>query len=139
MRRVDSLLSEYGESHMNPWNKLIHWICVPAIVWTVVALLWSIPFPQAWQSETVPVNWAVVVLVLIQVYYFTLSLSLGLGLLLYNLLMLWLTALIEAASPWPLWQVAVGISLVAMDSIPSHRSWGGQSNVRTGAATGVGL
>jgi len=113
MQSVQSLLSEYGESHRNVWNKLIHWICVPAIVWTVVALLWSIPFPKALQSDLVPVNWASLALLLAQIYYFQLSMKLGLGLLLYNVLMLWLTVLVEAASPWPLWQVALAVFLIA--------------------------
>ena len=113
MQSVEGLLSEYGESHRNPWNKLIHWICVPAIVWTVVALLWSIPFPAALRSEAVPINWATLALLLAQVYYFRLSLRLGLGLLLYNLLMLWLTEMVEAASPWPLWQVALAVFVIA--------------------------
>ncbi len=113
MQAIESLLSEYGESHQNPWNKLIHWICVPAIVWTVVALLWSIPFPAALQNDFVPVNWATLALILAQVYYFRLSFRLGTGLLLYNVLMLWLTALVEAASPWPLWQVALAVFVIA--------------------------
>lgn len=113
MQAIESLLSEYGESHQSPWNKLIHWICVPAIVWTVVALLWSIPFPAALQNDLVPVNWATVALILAQVYYFRLSIRLGTGLLLYNVLMLWLTALVEAASPWPLWQVALAVFVIA--------------------------
>lgn len=39
MASIHPLLDEYGESHRNPTNKLIHWICVPVIVWTVIALL----------------------------------------------------------------------------------------------------
>ena len=113
MQGIEQLLSEYGESHRNGWNKLIHWVCVPAIVWTVVALLWSIPFPAALQSQVVPVNWASLTLLLAQVYYFRLSMSLGLGLLLYNILMLWLTVLVESASPWPLWQVALAVFIIA--------------------------
>jgi uncharacterized membrane protein YGL010W len=113
MRKIDLLLNEYGESHENRLNKLIHWICVPVIVWTVVALIWSIPFPWKIGSGIVPVNWAVVALVLAQVYYFSLSRRLGMGLLLYNLAMLWLTAVIEQASPWPLWQVALAVFVLA--------------------------
>ena len=113
MRKIDQLLDEYGESHENRLNKLIHWICVPVIVWTVVALVWSIPFPWKIGSGIVPVNWAVIALVLAQVYYFSLSRRLGMGLLLYNLAMLWLTAAIEQASPWPLWQVALAVFVVA--------------------------
>ncbi len=113
MRAIDRLLDEYGESHRNPVNKLIHWICVPAIVWTVVALLWAAPFPGEATIGPVPLNWAVIVLVLAQIYYFALSLPLGAGLLAVNVLMLWLAAQVEASSPWPLWAVAVVIFVVA--------------------------
>lgn len=113
MKTINELLTEYGESHQNKANKLIHWICVPVIVWTVVALLWSIPFPLDIGSGIVKVNWAVVALVPVQIYYFKLSRRLGMGLMLYNLAMLWLTAVIEQASPWPLWQVAVVVFILA--------------------------
>jgi len=113
MKTIDTLLDEYGESHVNRLNKIIHWICVPVIVWTVVALVWSIPFPWSIGSGIVPVNWAVISLVLAQIYYFSLSRRLGMGLLLYNLVMLWLTAIIEQASPWPLWQVALAVFVPA--------------------------
>jgi uncharacterized membrane protein YGL010W len=113
MRNIESLLGEYGESHVNRTNKIIHWICVPLIVWTVVALLWSIPFPASLQTEMVPINWATVSLVLAQVYYFRLSVRLGLGLLAYNLLMIVMVLWVESGSPWPLWQVALGVFIVA--------------------------
>ena len=41
MRKVDELFARYGESHRNPTNKAIHWICVPLIVWSVLAALWA--------------------------------------------------------------------------------------------------
>ncbi|MGB5587430.1 MAG: Mpo1-like protein, partial [Gammaproteobacteria bacterium] len=31
MKPVQQWLDEYGESHQNPTNKIIHWICVPVI------------------------------------------------------------------------------------------------------------
>lgn len=113
MKNIESLLGEYGDSHVNRTNKIIHWICVPPIVWTVVALLWSLPFPSALQSTVVPVNWATLGLVLAQVYYFRLSFRLGLGLLIYNLLMILIVLWVESWSPWPLWQVALGVFIVA--------------------------
>lgn len=113
MRTLQQLLDEYGASHRNPVNKTLHWICVPVIVWTVIALLWSLPFPVALQSEAVPVNWATVALVLAQVYYFRLSLQLGLGVLLFNVFLLWLTAIVDNAVPWPLWLVAGALFVVA--------------------------
>jgi uncharacterized membrane protein YGL010W len=41
-RTIDALFDRYASHHRNPTNKLIHWICVPAITWTVLALLWAL-------------------------------------------------------------------------------------------------
>ena len=41
LRNVDRLFARYGESHRNPTNKAIHWVCVPLITWSVLALLWA--------------------------------------------------------------------------------------------------
>jgi uncharacterized membrane protein YGL010W len=41
MRKIDELFARYGESHRDPANKAIHWVCVPLITWSVIALLWS--------------------------------------------------------------------------------------------------
>lgn len=41
-RPIDAYLAHYSESHRHPTNELIHCICVPAIVFSVMALLWSI-------------------------------------------------------------------------------------------------
>lgn len=113
MSRLDALLDEYGESHRNPVNKAVHWVCVPIIVWTVVALLWSLPFPGDLRLGPVPLNWATFTLVLAQLYYFRLSLRLGLGLLAYNVIMILLALWVEDASPWPLWQVALCLFVLA--------------------------
>ncbi|HLF31159.1 MAG TPA: Mpo1-like protein [Xanthomonadales bacterium] len=113
MRNLQQLLYEYGDSHVNRVNKLIHWLCVPPIVWSVVALLWSLPFPAALQSNVIPINWATLALVLAQVYYYRLSVRLGSGILLFNLFLLWLTVMVEAAAPWPLWQVAAAVFVLA--------------------------
>ena len=42
MRKVDELFARYGESHLNPANKAIHWVCVPLITWSVLAALWAV-------------------------------------------------------------------------------------------------
>jgi uncharacterized membrane protein YGL010W len=41
MRKVDELFAHYAESHQNPANKAIHWLCVPLITWSVIALIWA--------------------------------------------------------------------------------------------------
>ena len=39
MAALSALLSEYGESHQNPTNKLVHWVCVPLIMFSLLGLL----------------------------------------------------------------------------------------------------
>jgi len=41
MRKIDELFARYAESHQNPTNKAIHWVCVPLITWSVIAMLWA--------------------------------------------------------------------------------------------------
>jgi uncharacterized membrane protein YGL010W len=42
MPAIEQWVSEYGESHQNKPNKIIHWVCVPAIFFATVGLLYSI-------------------------------------------------------------------------------------------------
>lgn len=46
MRKIDLLFAEYGESHRNATNKLIHWFCVPLIFWTILGFISLIPSPH---------------------------------------------------------------------------------------------
>ena len=41
MRTVDILFDRYGEFHRNPVNKLVHWVCGPLIVWSLLGMLWA--------------------------------------------------------------------------------------------------
>lgn len=40
MRSLESWLSEYSESHQNKTNQCIHKVCVPAIFFSVLGMLW---------------------------------------------------------------------------------------------------
>ena len=42
MRTLADWMNEYGDSHQNPSNKRIHWVCVPAIVFSVICMLQAI-------------------------------------------------------------------------------------------------
>ena len=73
MPTIDSWFDRYGESHRHPLNKALHWICVPAITWSVIALAWWLsPYAAlalcvgalafyAWLSRTIAAGMAVVV------------------------------------------------------------------------------
>jgi uncharacterized membrane protein YGL010W len=70
MRKIDNLFSRYGESHRNPTNKAIHWICVPLITWSLLAALW------AWTPVA-----AYVLIALAVAFYISLSLPIAIGML----------------------------------------------------------
>lgn len=46
MKKIDLLFAEYAESHQNPKNKTIHWICVPLIFFSILGFISLIPSPQ---------------------------------------------------------------------------------------------
>lgn len=116
MRRIDQLLSEYGESHRNETNKAIHWVCVPLIFFSIIGLIASIPsgFVQSLLGHGNPyANWATLILVLVLVYYITLSLSLGLGMMIFGALCLFIANFIVRLDFAPLWAVSVVIFVLA--------------------------
>ena len=42
LRKVDSLLAHYGESHRHPVNEAIHLLAIPAIMVSILGLLWAL-------------------------------------------------------------------------------------------------
>ena len=116
MRKIDALLYEYGLSHQNETNKAIHWICVPAIFFSIVGLIFSIP--AGILDSLSPflhnfANWATILLILVLIYYATLSPPLALGMLLFSAVCLAMANLIDLISPIPLWIVSLSIFAVA--------------------------
>jgi uncharacterized membrane protein YGL010W len=59
------------------------------------------------------VNWATVALGLAMIYYIYLSPRLSVGIVLFLIPLLWITAKIEQAAPWPLWLIAVVLFVLA--------------------------
>jgi uncharacterized membrane protein YGL010W len=112
MKHIDEWLDEYGRSHRNPTNKLIHWICVPLIVLSLVGLLWSLPFPAVDFLPPLMANWAVQVVILALAYYFVVSPPLALGMLLALLVVLALTTWMDRF-PTPLWVISIAIFAAA--------------------------
>jgi len=113
MKTINDWLSEYGESHQNPTNKKVHFVCVPLIFFSVVALLYSIPFRFPLAGTGLTLNVASIVAVLIAIYYFTLSKSLSVGMALFSLLCLYVCHIIYNSGIAPLWAVAVTVFVLA--------------------------
>ena len=112
MRTVTDWLGEYGSSHANPTNKLLHWLCVPPIVLSVFGMLWSMPVPEVFASVSPWLNWATLAAAAAVIYYFALSPALALGVLLAFIFLLAITHWL-AALPWPLWLTSLVIFVIA--------------------------
>ena len=111
-RTVDDWLNEYGESHENPVNKGIHWICVPVIALTLIGLLWSLPVPAAFAEISPAMNWGMLFMMASLVYYFILSPSLAIGMLLMMALFAYLLVWLDALAT-PLWQICLAVFVLA--------------------------
>ncbi|MGH8286806.1 MAG: DUF962 domain-containing protein [Steroidobacteraceae bacterium] len=112
MRTVTDWLREYGASHENATNKLLHWICVPPIVLAVMGLLWSIPVPSAFTAVSPWLNWATLAAIAAFAYYIALSPKLAVGVALAFAALLWIVQWL-ATLAWPLWVTSLVIFVVA--------------------------
>jgi len=43
VRTRKQFLDEYGVSHRNPINQVVHFVCIPVIVFSTLGLLWRLP------------------------------------------------------------------------------------------------
>ena len=90
-RTIDTLLAKYSESHLNPTNELIHFVCVPVIVFTLLGLLWAL-HPLV----------ALAAAVASMAYYFRLSKPFAVGMLLMAAVMLFILAALPQQTILPL-------------------------------------
>ncbi|MGH2562869.1 MAG: DUF962 domain-containing protein [Ginsengibacter sp.] len=112
MRTIHQWLNEYGESHTNETNKLIHWVCVPAIFFSITGLLYCIKLPF-FIGNNLQLNVAMIVLLLTTIYYLSLSIKIGIGMLLFGIIGVALCYAAEAFLHLPLWLLSIIIFIVA--------------------------
>ena len=72
-RDIHQWINDYGISHQNSTNKKIHWICVPAIMFTLLGLLSLVKFDLG----EFRVNLVYILIVLAWFFYLRLSLCGG--------------------------------------------------------------
>ena len=111
MRTINDWLNEYGESHKNETNKLIHWICVPVIVFSILGMLYAVKLP--FYMGDYQLNVGLIISVAVLLYYFSLSASLSVGMFLYLLVCMLLANLIESSRIMPLWLFSIIIFVLA--------------------------
>jgi len=108
---------EYAESHQHPFNKFMHWLCVPSIFFSVFGLLASIPhdfLAAAFPASIEPfIHFGTVFMVFGLIFYLRISFPMFLGMFLVAGLTIWGVAKVEASFTMPLWQISLIIFLVA--------------------------
>ena len=74
-KKVDLLFAEYAASHQHPSNQLINWVCIPMMLFSILGLLWSVPFPHLGFLGRYNgfVNWASFFIAISGYYYYRLS------------------------------------------------------------------
>ena len=111
MRSVHEWFGNYSQDHKNPINRAIHWICVPAILWSAIAALWVIPIPASIGRTGF---WCGLAMVGAFAFYWRMSKPIGLAMLLvfivFGLLTEWL---FRNIGPTYLLWVAIAVFVIA--------------------------
>lgn len=88
MRKIDLLFAEYSESHRNSTNKLIHWICVPLIFWTIIGFISLIPSKSIGFIYIGEISYvSFVAIALVTIFYMRLSFTVSLIMLIIMIIM----------------------------------------------------
>jgi uncharacterized membrane protein YGL010W len=108
MRTAQEWLDAYSESHQNPINKKIHWVCIPWIMISILGLLAALPNPfgAEWM------NWGTVAVGLAVGYYALISIPLAIGMLIASVIMLAIVRIMSGL-PIPLWVSSLVIFVIA--------------------------
>jgi uncharacterized membrane protein YGL010W len=108
MKTAEQWFEQYGQSHRNPINEAIHWVCIPLIVMSLLGLLMAIPvrLGSPWLSP------ATLLLGLSIAWYALVSVRLALGMLVVGSVLLAAAAALEAL-PCPLWASSLAIFVAA--------------------------
>ena len=94
MRSFQEWIEDYSKSHQNPQNKKIHNVCVPAITFSLLGLLYTVPYPQNLQWEIFN-NWAILFILPSLMFYWMLNKKIFIGMLLQTVLYLSVLFLIQ--------------------------------------------
>lgn len=109
-KSMQTFFDEYAESHQNPLNKAIHWVCVPLIVFSLIGLFMSIPFP--FYEKSYFANWSFVVYIASMLFYWRYSQNIFLGLAIVFALFIWINWQIYLQG-WPLLPVCASIFILS--------------------------
>lgn len=116
MKTMQQWFDEYGESHLNPTNKLIHWICVPLIFLCVIGFLSLIKIPgieMRTEGFGPYIHLGTVMLLLGLLFYLRLSFKIMAGMTLVSALVLYIVKIINLGFNENAWMVYLIVFVLA--------------------------
>jgi len=115
MKTLQQWFDEYAVSHQNPTNKTIHFICVPAIYFSIIGLLMCIPSVILQRispfHDPLVDNWAVVALFFVLFFYSRLSLWMAIKISVFSAICIIINYVISFQ--FSLWKVSLIIFILA--------------------------
>ena len=90
MKNIQQWLDAYGQSHQNKTNKMIHWICVPLIMFSLLGILSLIKFTIPIFSSYYCINLAHLLILFSIIFYSRLSIPITVGMIIYSALNLYI-------------------------------------------------
>ena len=90
MNNIQKWLDAYGASHQNKTNKMIHWICVPLIMFSLLGILSLVKFTIPFFSSYYCINIAHILILFSITFYFRLSIPITIGMIIYSILNLYI-------------------------------------------------
>lgn len=104
---IQNWFDKYAESHQNPTNKLVHWVCVPAIFFTLIGLASQLNFSSILGlEESFLANYfhfGSIIILLGILFYIRLSIPITIGMLLISALVLWGVEQLSTMEIMPFW------------------------------------
>jgi uncharacterized membrane protein YGL010W len=94
MRTLTQWFDEYAVSHQNPTNKMIHFVCVPAIYFSIIGLLMNVKLGFLNLDMPIIENLATFILILVLLFYFRISAAMAIKMTIFSALCLILNFII---------------------------------------------
>lgn len=115
-KTIQEWFDEYGASHQNKTNKIIHFICVPLIFISLVGLLWQVnltPKQLSGHSLFPYFNLGELLVSGGLIFYLRLSIPIFIGMLVFSIFTFFVLFIITKFIPYPLWIISLVIFVIA--------------------------
>ena len=110
MNNVNKWNEEYAKYHKNKTNKIIHWICIPLIMFSLLGLL-SLMTLFTFNSVTISALWFFIIFAI--GYYIKLSKSLALGMTIISICFIYFVELINENFMNQKFEIFLGIFIIS--------------------------